>query len=275
MPDFITLSPQGRRQTLEYAWVGSTDADAPVCVFLHEGLGCVALWRQFPAQLCARLGMRGLVYSRFAYGASTPRPHDEAFPRDYLRREAIEVLPALFTALDIRQPWLLGHSDGGSIALLAAARNSTTLSGIIAIAPHYFVEDACLAGIRRAKAAYEQGAQGGNLRQKLAKYHHDVDSAFYGWCNIWLDPTYRDWSIETDLAAITCPTLAMQGIEDEYAGSLAQIEGIQRQAPHTVLHPLSGCDHNPHLRHPERVIEAIAGFVENPFRTLNFELHIK
>ncbi|GHU23546.1 alpha/beta hydrolase [Betaproteobacteria bacterium] len=260
MPDFITLSPQGRQQTLEYAWVGSTAADAPICVFLHEGLGCVALWRQFPAQLCARLGMRGLVYSRFAYGASTPRPHDEPFPRDYLQREAVEVLPALLTALDIQRPWLLGHSDGGSIALIAAAhtaRNPTTnLSGIVTIAPHYFVEDACLAGIRRAKAAYEHGT----LRQKLAKYHHDVDSAFYGWCNVWLDPTHHDWSIEAELAAITCPILAIQGVEDEYAASLAQIEGIQRQAPHTVLSPLSGCDHNPHLRQPQRVIEAIAAF---------------
>ncbi|MDR3055678.1 MAG: alpha/beta hydrolase [Zoogloeaceae bacterium] len=260
MPDFITFTPQGRRQTLEYAWVGATDADAPVCVFLHEGLGCVALWRQFPALLCARLGMRGLIYSRYAYGASTPRPRDEAFPRDYLRREAVEVLPALLTALDIRRPWLLGHSDGGSIALIAAAHDSAALSGIITIAPHYFVEDACLSGIRRAKTAYEQGA----LRQKLAKYHHDVDSAFYGWCNIWLDPTYRDWSIEPDLAAITCPTLAMQGVNDEYAGSLAQIEGIQRQASHTVLRPLPDCDHNPHLRQPEQVIQAIVAFMELP-----------
>ncbi|MDR1889114.1 MAG: alpha/beta hydrolase [Zoogloeaceae bacterium] len=257
MPDFITLAPQGRRQTLEYAWVGVADAHAPVCVFLHEGLGCVALWRQFPARLCARLGLRGLVYSRFAYGASTPRPHDEPFPRDYLHREAVDVLPALLTALDIRQPWLLGHSDGGSIALIAAARNAPALSGIITLAPHYFVEDACLTGIRRARDAYERGT----LRQKLAKYHHDVDSAFYGWCNAWLDPARHDWSIEAELPNIACPTLAMQGVEDEYAASLAQIEGIQRQSPHTALHPLPGCDHNPHLRQPELVIEAIAAFM--------------
>jgi pimeloyl-ACP methyl ester carboxylesterase len=256
-PAFITLAPQGRQQTLEYAWIGATETDSPLCVFLHEGLGSIALWRDFPARLCARLGWRGLVYSRMGYGASTPWPHDESLPRHYLRREAVEVLPALLEALDVarQKPWLAGHSDGGSIALLAASSDAASYAGIVAIAPHYFVEDACLAGIRRARAAFESG----NLRTRLKRYHRDVDGAFYGWCNIWLDPAYRDWRIEAELKRITCPVLAIQGDADEYA-TLEQIEGIKRQAPQTKCLVLPQCGHAPHLQQPEAVVEAIAAF---------------
>ncbi|MDR1351435.1 MAG: alpha/beta hydrolase [Zoogloeaceae bacterium] len=255
---FIRLAPQGRRQTLEYSWTGAPATDRPTLVFLHEGLGSIAIWRDFPARLCARLGWRGLAYSRMGYGASTPRPHDEPLPRHYLRREAVETLPALLTALDVarRKPWLIGHSDGGSIALLAASYNPASYSGIIVIAPHYFVEDVCLAGIRRARAAFETG----NLRDRLARYHQDVDGAFYGWCNIWLDPAYRDWRIETELKNIACPVLAIQGDADEYA-TLEQIDGIQRQAPQTELLILPQCGHAPHLQHPEATLDAIEAFV--------------
>jgi pimeloyl-ACP methyl ester carboxylesterase len=255
-PAFITLAPQGREQTLEYAWAGAAAADAPLLVFLHEGLGSVALWRDFPARLCARLGWRGLAYSRRGYGASTP--HDGPLPRHYLRREAVDVLPALLTALDVarHKPWLIGHSDGGSIALLAASCDAASYAGIITLAPHYFVEDVCLAGIRRARAAFETG----DLRARLARYHQDVDGAFYGWCNIWLDPAYRDWRIEAELAGIVCPILAIQGDADEYA-TLEQINGVARQAPQTKRLTLPRCGHSPHLQQPEAVLEAIAAFV--------------
>jgi pimeloyl-ACP methyl ester carboxylesterase len=260
---FITLSPQGRTQTLEYAWVGAKHpAQAPL-VFLHEGLGSVALWRDFPARLCEKLDTRGLVYSRFGYGASTSRPADEPLPRHYLRREAVEVLPALLEALDIKKPWLVGHSDGGSIALLAASHDSARLSGIVTIAPHYFVEAVCLQGIERACKAYEQG----KLRERLARYHRDVDSVFYGWRDVWLRPDYRDWNIEAELKKINCPILAIQGDADEYA-TLEQIEGIKRHRPQTRLCVLARCGHSPHQQQPEAVLEAICAFVreETPGR---------
>lgn len=256
---FVTIAPQGRKQTLEYAWVGVMTADLPALVFLHEGLGCVAMWRDFPERLCQRLGRRGLVYSRMGYGASTPRPHDEPLPRHYLRREAVEVLPALLEATGIAQrqkPWLIGHSDGGSIALLAAGCDATAYSGIVVIAPHYFVEEVCLEGIRRTSTAFETG----NLRARLARYHQDVDGAFHGWRDIWLDPAYRDWNIKADLNRITCPVLAIQGDADEYA-TLEQIHGIQRQAPQTQLRILPQCGHSPHLQHPEATLDAIEAFI--------------
>ncbi|MDR1227820.1 MAG: alpha/beta hydrolase [Azoarcus sp.] len=260
MTEFITLphrGPQGRALTLEYGWVGPENPpeDAPVLIFLHEGLGCAALWREFPAILCARLQWRGLVYSRYAYGASTPRPHDEPFPGDYLEREALEILPALLRALEIERPWLLGHSDGGSIALIAAGSDTARYRGIVAIAPHYCVEEICLKGIERARIAYEQGA----LRERLAKHHRDVDSAFYGWCNAWLDPRRRGWNIENLLKRIACPSLAIQGVQDEYA-TLDQIAAIERHAPHTELLAIDGCGHFPFRHAADTVTKAIAGF---------------
>ncbi|MDR1424479.1 MAG: alpha/beta hydrolase [Azoarcus sp.] len=261
---FIALPPHGsiaRGLELEYQWVGppAPAPGAPTMVFLHEGLGCIELWRSFPADLCARLQWRGLVYSRFAYGASTPRPHAEPFPSDYLERETLDVLPRVLRALGIERPWLLGHSDGGSMALLAAANDpgSEHYAGIIAIAPHYCVEEVCIAGIERARATYEQGG----LRRKLAKYHRDVDSAFYGWCDAWLNPRRRGWSIAGQLQNITCPVLAIQGVQDEYA-TLEQIEAIQRHAPHSELLAIDGSGHLPFLAFEERVIEAIARFCQ-------------
>ena len=268
MGQFLTLPASNvrlRALTLEFAWFGpeSVPKDAPTLVFLHEGLGCVALWRDFPEALCERLQCRGLAYSRFAYGESTPRPHDEPFPADYLERETQEVLPAVLDALGIERPWLIGHSDGGTITLLAAANDPGCVrySGIVAIAPHYRVEEVCIAGIERARVAYEQG----ELRKRLAKYHRDVDSAFYGWCHVWLDPARRGWSIEAQLKNIACPALAIQGVQDEYA-TLDQIEAVQRHAPQTKLMKVDDCGHFPFLAHPEAVIEAIAAFVRDNCR---------
>ena len=259
MKQFLSLlSP--RALTLEFAWFGSENvpADAPTLVFLHEGLGCIELWRDFPQALCERLQCRGFAYTRFAYGESTPRPHDEPFPDDYLEREALKVLPAVLEAVGIERPWLIGHSDGGTIALLAAADDPgcARYPGIVVIAPHYRVEEVCIEGIERARVAYEQG----EFRARLAKYHRDVDSAFYGWCHVWLNPARRGWNIEASLKNVACPTLAIQGVQDEYA-TLDQIEAIQRHAPQTKLMKVDECGHFPFLAQAEAVIETIAVFV--------------
>ena len=261
MSHTVVLSPRGsgtRSLELEYTWICPEKAgkSTPVLIFLHEGLGCLDLWRKFPTALCERLQWRALVYSRFAYGASTPRPHDEPFPHDYLEREALDVLPALLDVFAIKKPWLLGHSDGGSNALIAAAREAARYSGIVTIAPHYCVEDICLKGIQRAKDNYEGE---GDLRARLAKYHKDVDSAFYGWCDAWLNPARRGWSIEGLLKNIASPSLAIQGVQDEYA-TLDQIRTIKRHAPQTALLEIDGCGHFPFLTRADEVIDAIATF---------------
>lgn len=249
------IDAAGRRLELEYRLLGG-DRQAPVVVFLHEGLGSVAMWRDFPDRLCRELGLPGLVYSRFAYGGSTPRPHDHHLPVDYLHREATEVLPRLLDTLGIARPWLFGHSDGASIALLAAAAMPGRFFGIVVMAPHTFVEEKSLEGIRLARAAYQEGG----LRQRLAPYHDDVDSAFYAWNDIWLDTAFRDWNIEGELNTITCPILAIQGEDDEYAG-LAHLQAIKKAVPQTKLLVLPDCRHSPHRDQPEAVIRRTADFL--------------
>ncbi|HWC46287.1 MAG TPA: alpha/beta fold hydrolase, partial [Casimicrobiaceae bacterium] len=183
-------------------------ADAPLVVFLHEGLGSVAMWKDYPQALCDAGGYRGLVYSRPGYGRSTPRPLDERWNVDFMHRQAQALLPALLERLGIAateaRPWLLGHSDGASIALIHAATFPSRIDGVIAVAPHVFVEDLSLRSIAQARDAYRLT----DIKGKLARYHDDVDSAFFGWNDIWLDPRFRTWSIESMLPAIQCPILA-------------------------------------------------------------------
>lgn len=239
---------------IEYRWVGDATSRLPPVVFLHEGLGSVAMWRNFPDRLCTGNGLRGLVFSRPGYGRSTPRAACEKWTPDFMHRQAREVLPRLFAALDIRAPWLFGHSDGGSIALLHAA--TFPVAGAIVVAPHVFVEPVSIASIERARQAYETG----DLRQRLARYHDDPDSAFRGWNDAWLDPTFRDWNVEAELDAIACPLLAAQGADDEY-GSLEQIRRIQRRLPSTELLVIADCGHSPHRDRPELLIEASLAFI--------------
>lgn len=255
----ISLTTPCRTQELEYAYLmpDAAETGASPLVFLHEGLGSITLWRNFPQDLCNRLKHHGLTYSRYGYGASTPRPQNEPLPSDYLEHEAADTLPALLNALNIERPWLIGHSDGGTIALLAAAGAVLPLAGIIVIAPHYYVEEICLAGIERARQAFETS----NLREKMARYHRDPDSVFYGWQQVWSDPARRDWNIAAELERIACPILAIQGSDDEYA-TLEQIEGIKRRAPQTQLYVVEQCGHFPHLTHSEQTIERIAAFIE-------------
>jgi pimeloyl-ACP methyl ester carboxylesterase len=242
---------------LEYAWVGAADPKAPVIVFLHEGLGSLALWKRFPALLCETAGLRGLVYSRAGNGCSTPRAPAEHWQPDYMHRQAREVLPVLLDALGVQAPYLLfGHSDGASIALIHAASFPTRVAAAIVLAPHINVEAFGLASIRKAREAYLQG----DLRPKLARYHADVDSAFWGWNDIWLDPRFESWTIESLLPSIRSPVLAIQGVDDEY-GTMAQIDGIAAALPGTRLLKLQECGHSAHRDQPEQVISATIEFI--------------
>jgi pimeloyl-ACP methyl ester carboxylesterase len=258
--EFANIACDGRALKLEYRWITRELSAAPLIVFLHEGLGSVALWRDFPDTLCAAAKCRGLVYSRPGYGRSTPRAKDEHWTPDFLELQATDVLPAFLktVGIDVQgdRPCLFGHSDGGSIALLHGARFPDAVTGLIVLAPHIFVEDLSVASIASAREAYLTT----DLRSKLARFHDDVDSAFWGWNEVWLDPRFRSWSIEAQLAAIHCPVLAVQGVDDEY-GTMAQIDGIQARAPQTELLKLEACGHSPHRDQAERVIAAAVEFM--------------
>ena len=245
---------RGLPQRIEYRWVGDVEALSPPIVFLHEGLGSVAMWKDFPQRFCATHGLRGFVFSRPGYGRSTPRPHGEHWAPDFMHRQADEVLPALFAAVGIARPWLFGHSDGGSIALLHAAGHD--VAGVVAIAPHLFVEDVSVASIERARDAYETT----DLRARLARYHDDPDSAFHGWNDAWLNPAFRDWNIERDIETIVAPVLAVQGEDDEY-GTLAQIHAIARRLPKTRLLAIPRCGHSPHRDQPQTLTREAGRFI--------------
>lgn len=255
---FVAIDWRGRPVRIEYQWIAPERSEGPLLVFLHEGLGSIAMWKDFPAQLCERGGFRGLMYSRPGYGRSTPRPADENWEPDFMHRQAREVLPALLRALDITErPWLFGHSDGATIALLHAAAFPDRTAGLVVMAPHILVEQVSVDSIELARQAYLNT----DLRQKLARYHDDVDSAFWGWNRIWLAPAFRSWNIEDELAAIRCPVLAMQGLDDEY-GSLRQIRGIAEKVPGTQLLEIPDCGHSPHRDQPETAIVAAVSFIK-------------
>ncbi len=243
---------------IELQWIEAQRAGAPLLVFLHEGLGSVALWKDFPPRLCAAAACRGLVYSRPGYGRSTPRGELEEWGTDFMHRQAHEVLPAVLAALGIEHPvWLLGHSDGASIALLYGARWPQAVAGMIVVAPHIMVEDLSVASIELARQAY----LGQGLKQGLAKYHDDPDSAFWGWNRVWLDPAFREWSIAGEIGAIRCPMLAVQGVDDEY-GTMQQVLGISQVVPQTEILALPDCGHSPHRDQTERLIAAITDFLQ-------------
>ena len=246
---FITV--QGKR--LEYELVRT---GAPVMVFLHEGLGSLALWKDFPAQVSARTGAPALVYSRYGYGQSDPI----AAPRrvDFMYEEALESLPALLAALGIENPILIGHSDGASIALIHAGARRWAVRGLILEAPHVFVEEFTVKSIEAARDVYRTT----DLRQRLQRYHAETDSAFWGWNDIWLDPAFRSWNIEAALLGVTCPVLAIQGADDEY-GTLSQLDAIERgvRGPLERL-VLAQCKHSPHRDQPAATLAAMARFID-------------
>jgi pimeloyl-ACP methyl ester carboxylesterase len=255
----ISIEWRGRMLRIETAWVGAQKSPHPTVVFLHEGLGSVAMWKDFPARLCEAHGLRGLVFSRYGYGQSTPKPPDERWPPEFMHEQAHEMLPALLSELGIERPWLFGHSDGGSIALLYAARFPTCVSGVVAVAPHLFVEDVSITSIEQARDAYATT----DLRERLARYHDDPDSAFRGWNDAWLSPAFRSWSIEAEVTSITCPVLAVQGEDDEY-GTLEQIRAIARRLPKTRLLVIPKCGHSPHRDQPELLADNAARFILDP-----------
>ena len=260
-PAFIDIDWAGRTVRIEHRWIDRDKAAAPLIVFLHEGLGSVAMWKDFPQRLCEAAGCRGLVYSRPGYGRSTPRAAEEAWGLDFMHRQAQQVLPALLEALGIdaatQRPWLLGHSDGGSIALLYAASHPERLAGTIVLAPHILVENLSVSSIEKVRAAYLET----DLRQRLARHHDSPDSTFWGWNDIWLKPAFKHWSIEEEINTIRCPLLAVQGLDDEY-GTLAQVHGIACRVQQTELLELADCGHSPHRDQAEQLITAITAFIQ-------------
>jgi pimeloyl-ACP methyl ester carboxylesterase len=257
---FVDVPFGGRSVCIEYQWLSRERGAAPLVVFLHEGLGSLAMWKDYPQALCDAGGYRGLVFSRPGYGRSTPRRHDEHWDVDFMHRQAQEVLPRLFDRLGIGSdgaaPWLFGHSDGASIALIHAASFPGSVAGVIAVSPHIFVEDISVRSIEAARDAYRST----DLKARLARYHDDADSAFWGWNDIWLDPRFRAWSIEAVLPSIACPILAVQGTDDEY-GTLAQVEDIRERAPRTETVVLDDCRHSPHRDQPAALTAAVTDFI--------------
>jgi len=240
---------------LEYRDYPAAEPGGPVLVLLHEGLGCVAMWGSFPERLAAQTGCRTIAWSRAGYGGSEPyaRPRQP----DYMHIEAQEALPALLVALDIERPFLIGHSDGASIALIHAGAFPDRPVGVVVMAPHEFVEEETLAGIRAARETWATT----DMPKKLARYHHDPERVFHDWNDTWLSPAFRDWNIEQYLPAIRCPVLALQGQEDNYA-TMRQIDAIAEQVPGTELLKLPACGHSPHRDQPGAVLSALAAFIQ-------------
>jgi pimeloyl-ACP methyl ester carboxylesterase len=243
---------------LEYRMTGPAPADAPTIVMLHEGLGSAALWGDFPEKLSAATGAGVFAYSRAGYGASSA----VTLPRqvDYMHVEALEVLPKILDAIDFRRGLLLGHSDGASIAAIyAGGVQDHRIRGLALIAPHFVVEDVSVRSIAEIKSAYETT----DLRAKLARWHSDVDSAFYGWNDAWLDPKFRDWDISEYLAYIRVPVLIVQGADDQY-GTFRQIEIAREECYCPVdVSIITGAGHSPHREAAEATLNAIAEFARS------------
>ncbi|HEY7231386.1 MAG TPA: alpha/beta hydrolase [Pseudolabrys sp.] len=248
-------------QRLEYRFLGPQPDSAPTLVLLHEGLGCVGLWNDFPEKLAAATGAGAFVYSRAGYGKSSPVSLPR--PLTYMHDEARETLPKLLDAIGFRRGLLIGHSDGASIAAIyAGSRQDHRVGGLVLIAPHFFTEDSGIASIVEARKAYETG----DLRARLARWHDDVDNAFKGWNGAWLDPEFRKWDITEFLAYIRVPMLIVQGEDDQY-GTVKQIE-IAEQECHCPVEValLTGARHSPQREAPEPTLKAISGFIARVLR---------
>lgn len=259
MPEMGEIRLDGRR--LETAWWGPPPDAAPTLVLLHEGLGCIALWRDLPAQLAQETGCGVFAWSRFGYGQSDPVTLPR--PLTYMHEEALDIMPRVLDAAGIRRALPIGHSDGGSIAAIHAGRTrDPRLAGLVLIAAHFFVEDLNVASIRQIKAEYEQG----DLRRRLARYHRDVDGAFYGWNGAWLDPGFRAFDLTAELEGIAVPVLGLQGQDDPY-GTDAQLQVLARHV-HTnaQIALIAGARHAPHLEAAEPTRVAITGFVTDCLR---------
>ena len=250
------------RETIEYGTIGDLASGDPVLVFLHEGLGCLAMWRDFPARIAGALGLPALVSSRRGYGGS--ETFSAPFTVEFMHDEARSALPALLAHLGIARAILVGHSDGASIALLhaalAAGRQAgdanTEIAAVVAIAPHLFVEPVCIASIAATAAAFPDG----RLARALGRYHRDPQLTFKTWSDIWLAPEFLAWNIEAEVARVRCPVLALQGTNDQY-GTLRQIERVAELAADARAVEIPDARHSPHLEQPERTASAIVTFL--------------
>ena len=244
---------------IEYERIEARGSVRPQLVFLHEGLGSIATWRDFPERVARETRCDAIVYSRYGYGNSDPLA--ERRGARYMHDEALVALPRLLDHLGVERPILIGHSDGGSIALIHAGAGARAVGAVVTLAAHVLVEEISVASIAAAKTAYEST----DLRARLARYHADVDSAFWGWNRIWLAPEFRDWNIEEYLPRIRCPVLAIQGVDDEY-GTMEQVRRIEAGVADVELLPLQRCRHSPHRDQPDAVLAAIARFVDRVVR---------
>jgi pimeloyl-ACP methyl ester carboxylesterase len=242
---------------LEYLWHGPRPDEAPTLVFLHEGLGCVAMWKDFPRRVSEATGYGALVYSRAGYGNSDPGE----LPRTvhFMHAEALITLPRVLDEFEIHEAILVGHSDGGSIALIhAGGTTDSRVRGLILLAPHVFVEEVGIDSIKAIAYDYRTG----KLKERLERYHgKNVDCAFRGWNDVWLNPDFQSWNIEEYLPRVNVPVLLIQGEDDQY-GTLAQIKAIERGcegSARTIM--LADCGHSPHLDQSESTLEAVESFV--------------
>jgi pimeloyl-ACP methyl ester carboxylesterase len=242
----------GHRLEIE-RWRPAGAVALPPIVMLHEGLGSVALWKEFPRDVAERTGHEVIAYSRYGYGRSDPLQGRRDV--DYMHHEGERVLPALLDALGVPRPILLGHSDGASIALIFAGTHPSAVTALVLEAPHVFVEDLTVESIAGAKVAFETT----DLEAKLARYHADAAGTFRGWNDIWLDPRFRSWNIESYLESVDVPVLLVQGRNDEY-GTLAQVEAIASRTNARIA-LLDRCGHSPHRDQGAATLEAITSFV--------------
>lgn len=253
--NMIRIEAGGAR--LEGRCIGPEPERAPTIIMLHEGLGSLELWKDFPQKLADATGHGVFAYSRQGYGRSDAVPLPR--PLNYMTREALDVLPDVLQAIGFQKGILLGHSDGASIAAIyAGSIQDHRIRGLILMAPHFFTEPSGLQSIADAKAAYENG----DLRQRLAKYHDDVDGAFWGWNRAWLDPAFAAWNIEEVIAYIRVPVLGIQGADDQY-GTYAQIAALEDglYAP-LDLEIFTDCRHAPFIDQPQRTLTAIRAYVQ-------------
>jgi benzoate-CoA ligase len=247
------VSVAGR--SLEYRHILAGSSESPTLVFLHEGLGSISLWKDFPDRLAAACGCNALTYSRYGNGFSDTLT--EARQPDYMHHEALEVLPRLLAQLSIQRPIFFGHSDGASIAIIHEGMGPRSALGMILCAPHVLVEDITIRNIQASKIAYETT----DLRSRLARHHADADLTFRGWNDIWLREDFRGWNIEAGLPRIRCPVLAIQGADDEY-GTFEQIDRIAARAANVELCKLEKCRHSPHRDQPDAVVKTTVGFLQ-------------
>lgn len=248
-------------QRLEWAAHGPPPQETATIILLHEGLGCVSLWRDFPQKLAETTGLGVFVYSRAGYGQSSPAELPR--PIDYMTREAVDVLPKIIDALAPERAILIGHSDGATIAAIHAGSVADfRVRGLVLMAPHFFTEPAGLSSIAAARTAYDEGA----LREKLARHHGDVENAFNGWCDAWLNPDFQAWNVTEAIDYLRIPTLAIQGVDDQY-GTLAQIRELEERAYSPVdVEIMEDCAHAPHLEQPDKTLVAIGDFCERLLR---------